>query len=259
MYFLFCFALEGNHGLNFMNFELPNIVSLLSHKFSGTALEHFFHAWENVIFSLITIGIVGGIVSLASRRISLIPGRLQGSVELLVEGTDHLFGEILGKHGKKFVPLIGTLFIYILFMNLLGLIPLMKSSTTSLSTTAALAACAFGCFLYTALKEEGVGGFLYHVAGKPKDAILMIIFMWMFIFPVEFLTVFIRPITLSLRLQGNISSEDLILSLLPPFGFVGALIMPFMTLLALLAAVIQAFVFSFLTTIYLATILNEED
>ncbi len=144
-------------------------------------------------------------------------------------------------------------------MNLLGLIPLLKSPTASLATTSALAVCAFGCFLYTAIKEEGLMGFLYHMAGKPKDALLMIIFMWVFIFPVEFLTVFIRPITLSLRLRGNISSEDSILSLLTHFGFGGALVMPFMTLLALLAAVIQAFVFSFLTTIYLATIFNEEE
>lgn len=242
-----------------MNLEAPNIVSLLAHQFSGKPLEHFLHSWENSIFSLITMGIVGTLIFLASRKVCLVPGRLQGSVELLVDGLDRLFGEILGNHGKKFVPLAGTLFIYILFMNLLGLIPLLKSPTASLATTSALAVCAFGCFLYTAVKEEGIGGFLYHMAGKPKDALLMIIFMWVFIFPVEFLTVFIRPITLSLRLRGNISSEDSILALLPHFGFGGALVMPFMTLLALLAAVIQAFVFSFLTTIYLATILNEED
>lgn len=242
-----------------MNFELPNIVSLVAEQFSGRPLEFFLHSWENVIFSLITMGIVGVLIYLGSRKIDLVPNRLQGSVELLVEGTDHLFGEILGKHGKKFVPLAGTLFIYILFMNLLGLIPLLKSPTASLATTSALAVCAFGCFLYTAIKEEGIGGFLYHMAGKPKETILLIIFMWVFIFPVEFLTVFIRPITLSLRLQGNISSEDLLLSLLTHFGVGGALVMPFMTLLALLAAVIQAFVFSFLTTIYLSTILNEEE
>ena len=242
-----------------MNLESPNIVSLLSQYFSGTPLEHFLHFWENTIFSLITIGIVGVGVGLASRKISLIPGRLQGTVELLVEGVGNLFGEILGTHGKKFIPLAGTLFIYILFMNLLGLIPLLKSPTSSLATTSALAVCAFGVFLYTAIKEEGILGFLYHMAGKPKEAIGMIIFMWVFIFPVEFLTVFIRPITLSLRLRGNISSEDSILSLLTHFGFGGALIMPFMTLLALLAAVIQAFVFSFLTTIYLATIINEDE
>ncbi len=242
-----------------MNLESPNIVSLLAKQFFGTPLEHFLHFWENVIFSLITMGIVGTLVYLASRKINLIPGRLQNSVELLVEGMDHLFGEILGNHGKKFIPLAGTLFIYILCINLLGLIPLLKSPTASLAPTSALAVCAFGCFLYTALKEEGLTGFLYHMAGKPKDALLMIIFMWVFIFPVEFLTVFIRPITLSLRLRGNISSEDSILSLLTHFGFGGALIMPFMTLLALLAALIQAFVFSFLTTVYLATILNEEE
>ena len=108
------------------NLESPNIISLLAGQFSGTPMEHLLHSWENVIFSLITIGMVGVGVGLASRKISPIPGRLQGSLELLVDGLDRLFGEILGTHGKKFIPLAGTLFIYILGMNLLGLIPLLN-------------------------------------------------------------------------------------------------------------------------------------
>ncbi len=244
---------------NVNDFESPNIISLLVQYLSGMQGKSFFERFENVIFSLMAMGILGVFIYLASRKISLIPGRWQSSVELLVEGINHMFGELLGTHGKKFIPLAGTLFIYILCMNLLGLIPLMKSSTSNLSTTAALAICAFGCFLYTAIKEEGISGFLYHLAGKPKGDRWLIVFMWFFIFPIEVITVFIRPITLSLRLQGNISSEDLILSLLAHFGFGGALVLPFMTLLALLAAVIQAFVFSFLTTIYLASIINEEE
>ena len=239
--------------------ESPNIISLLAHQFAGTSCEHFLHSWENVIFSFIAMVILGIFSYWGSRKISVIPGRLQSFIELLVESVSHLFGEMLGNQAKTFVPLVGTLFLYILSMNLLGLIPLMKSSTSSLSTTAALAICAFSCFLYTAIKEEGLLGFLYHMAGKPKDALVLTIFMWVFIFPIEVITVFIRPITLSLRLQGNISSEDLVLSIIAHFGFIGALILPFMTLLALLAAVIQAFVFSFLTTIYLASIVNEEE
>ena len=239
--------------------ESQNIVSLAAQKFSGTPLEHYLHSWENIIFSLVTIAILLIVTFLSSQKINLIPGRLQSFGELLVEGVGQMFGDILGAHGRKFIPLVGTLFLYILCMNLLGLIPLMKSSTSSLSTTAALAVCAFGCFLYTALKEEGITGFLYHLAGKPKDALFLTLFMWLFIFPIEVITVFIRPVTLSLRLQGNISSEDLILSLLTRFGFVGALVLPFMTALALLASVIQAFVFSFLTTIYIASIVNEEE
>ena len=130
--------------------ESQNIVSLAAQKFSGTPIEHYLHSWENIIFSLVTIAILLIVTFLSSRKINLIPGRLQSFGELLVEGVGQMFGDILGAHGRKFIPLVGTLFLYILCMNLLGLIPLMKSSTSSLSTTAALAVCARMFSLYRA-------------------------------------------------------------------------------------------------------------
>ncbi|MCX5704570.1 MAG: F0F1 ATP synthase subunit A, partial [Candidatus Omnitrophica bacterium] len=86
----------------------------------------------------------------ASRKSSMIPGRLQGALEVFVGGVDDFICGILGPQGRKYVPFIGTLFIYILLMNLMGLVPFMKSSTASWSTTLALALCVFFYLQYTA-------------------------------------------------------------------------------------------------------------
>ena len=241
------------------NFEPPNIITLLAHLFQGTPWEHFLHFWENVIFSLLAIGILLLLSYFASRKISLIPNRLQSCIEIFVEGCLNLFGGILGPHGQRFIPLGFTLFIYILCMNLFGLIPFMKSPTANLSTTLALAICVFVYFLYTAFKEQGMFGFFYHMTGKPRGAVTLVVFMWLFIFPIEMMTVFIRPVTLSLRLRGNIWGEDLLMSILTSFGFAGTPILFFVTLLAVVAAVIQALVFSLLTVFYFATILKHEE
>ena len=244
---------------NANNFEAPNLVSVLAHAFAGTPIEHFLHSWENIIFSLLAMGILLVLTSLASRKISLIPNRLQSCVELFIEWGIDLYGGILGPNGKRFVPLGITLFIYILVMNAFGLIPFLKSPTASLSTTSALAICVFIYFLFTAIKENGVIGFLKHMAGDPKGTIVLVIFMWVMIFPIEVMTVLIRPFTLSLRLRGNIWGEDLLMSILTGFGFWGAPFLFFISLLSIITALVQALVFSLLTVFYFATILGHTD
>ena len=87
----------------------------------------------------------------ASRKSTLIPGSLQNFVELCVEKLDNFVCGILGPRGRRFTPFLGTLFVYILCMNVLGLLPIMKSPTSSINTTAALAICVFLYVQYTGI------------------------------------------------------------------------------------------------------------
>jgi len=162
---------------------------------------------------------------------------------------------ILGAKGRRYTPFIGTLFIYILFMNLFGIIPLMKSPTASWSTTLALAICVFVYVQYTAIRELGFLGYLDHLMGKPRGILAFSVFIPLMMLILHIVSELVRPISLSLRLRSNIWGDDLLLSVLSGFGLGGVPLLVFSSLLAILAAVVQAVVFSLLTTIYFALVL----
>ena len=99
--------------------ELPNLVSILAHRLGETsAFSKYLYLWENMIFSVIIVCVISLIAYFGCRKRALVPGRLQGACETVVGGLDDFICGILGPQGRKYTPFIGTLFIYILFMNL---------------------------------------------------------------------------------------------------------------------------------------------
>jgi F-type H+-transporting ATPase subunit a len=239
--------------------ELPNLVTFLAEKLEGTPFAHFLHIWENVIFSLIIVSIISLVAYLASRKSTLVPGRLQAFAELVVGGLDDFVCGILGPKGSKYTPFIGTLFIYILLMNLFGLVPFMKSSTSSLSTTAALAICVFFYVQYTGLREMGPLGYLDHLMGNPRGIIAFSIFIPIILFVIHIITEFVRPLSLTLRLGSNILAEDKLLAVSAGFGIGGIPLLLFSMFLMILSGLIQAVVFSLLSTVYFALALSHEE
>lgn len=239
--------------------ELPNLVTFLAGKLEGTPLAHFLHIWENVIFSLIIVCIISLVAYLASRKAALIPNRLQAFVEIVVGSLDDFVRGILGPRGSKYTPFIGTLFIYILSMNLFGLVPFMKSSTSSLSTTAALAACVFLYLQYTAVKEMGPLRYLDHLMGNPRGVIAFSVFIPILLFVIHIITEFVRPFSLTLRLGSNILAEDKLLAVSAGFGIGGVPLLLFSMFLMILSGLIQAVVFSLLSTVYFALVLPHEE
>ena len=234
--------------------EFPNVVKLLAQKFHGL------HAWEDVIFALLVVAVVSALAYCASRKRQMVPGRLQAAAELVVEGFDDLICGILGKkHGRKYLPFLGTLCIYILFMNLAGLIPYMKSATASWSTTAALSLCVFVYVNFTAIKELGFIGYIDHLAGKPRGAMLVTAILPLMMFILHTFSELVRPITLSLRLRSNIWGDDILMALFAGFGIKGFALLFFNTLLTLLSSIVQAIVFCLLSTIYFALVLEPEE
>ncbi len=240
--------------------ELPNLVTLLANKLGGQSpFAKYLYLWENVIFSLIIVCIISLIAYLASRKRKLIPDRLQNACEVFVGGIDDFVCGILGHKGRKYTPFIGTLFIYIIFMNLFGLIPFMKSPTSSWSTTLALAICVFIYVQYSAIRELGFLGYLDHMMGRPRGFLIFTAVIPILLFFVHILSELVRPISLSLRLRSNIWGDDMLLAIMAGFGLKGLPLLFFNTLLVILAGIVQAMVFCLVSTIYFALAVQHEE
>jgi F-type H+-transporting ATPase subunit a len=240
-------------------YELPNFITLFEKKFQGTPLGHNLHAWENVIFSFIAICVLSLVFYFAMRNAKTVPGKLQNAAEVCAGAIDDFVCGILGPGGRKYTPFIGTLFIYIIFMNLSGIVPFMKSSTASWSTTLALALCVFVYVQYTALKEQGIKGYVDHMMGKPRGFLVFTVVIPVLLLFVHIVSELIRPISLSLRLRSNVWGDDMLLAIMAGFGAKGLPLLFFNTLIVILAGIVQAVVFCLLSTIYFALAIPHEE
>lgn len=239
--------------------ELPNIVGLLAQYFHGTPMAHFLHTWESVIYSLFVILFLMVIVLLSTRKMSTRPHFLQNLLEMYVSGVDSFVGTVLGKKGREFTPFIGTLFVYILLSNCLGLIPFFKSPSADLSMTFAIAVIVF-CYVQSiACREYGFFGYVDHLMGSPRGFIAITLILPLFMFFLHLIGELIKPISLSLRLRSIVWGDEVLLGLLASWGIKGVAILFINYILVVIASVIQAVVFSMLTLVYLAIILCHDE
>lgn len=247
--------------------EIPNLLTVILHFMPESHLKHFLHTWENAIFAFVIVGILAGLMALAARKATMQPGRGQAFAETVIEGLEGLVNGVLGKeHGRKYLPFLGTLFIFILGMNLAGLVPGLKSPTSRFEMTFSLALCVFFVVQWTAIKSYGFFGYMYHLMNMPKDAVGWVLAPLMFF--IELVGEIVKPVSLALRLFGNIMGED---TLLGVFVVLGAMTMawshlplglplhlPFV-LLAIIFSIVQALVFTSLSMIYIYTKLPHEE
>jgi len=243
-----------------------NIIALVAGTSPESAWAHFLEHYEVLIFSLFIAILLVVAAYVASRNPQMIPSGFQNGVELVVEGLSNFIISILGpKNGPRFVPFLGTLFVYILAMNLFGLIPFMHSPTASLNVTVALALTVFVYVQFIGFKELGPLGWLDHMLGNPRDVIGWILSPLML--PIHIMGELAKPISLSCRLFGNIFGEDM---LLVAFASLGVTMLPFKQIpfgipmhalffpLALLGSALQALVFTVLSSIYILLMLPHE-
>jgi len=182
--------------------------------------------------------------TLAGRKRDLVPGRLQVVAESVIRFFEGQIVEIVGPEGKKYAPVVGTVGLFILSCNLLGLIPGLMSPTAKLNVTIGCALTVFFYYHAQGIKAQGLFKYLKHFMGPiPAIAPLMI--------PIELISHFSRVVSLSIRLFSNIFAEEVLIvviaSIVPLF-----LPLPFMAL-SIFTAFLQAFVFVLLTCIYLAS------
>jgi F-type H+-transporting ATPase subunit a len=247
--------------------KFPNFITVLVRANPHQPWAHQLHRFEAIVFSFLIALLLCIAAFVASRRRELIPTPFQNVVEWLVESLYDFVVGILGpKHGPRYLPFLGSLFVYILAMNLFGLIPFMDSPTSSLNITVALALVVFIYAQWIGFRELGFVGYFDHLMGSPRTVIGWILVPLML--PIHVMGELAKPISLSCRLFGNIFGEDMLLVAFATLGIttlsklhspVGLpLQLPFM-FLALLTSTLQALVFTVLSTIYFLLMLPHDD
>ena len=175
-----------------------------------------------------------------TRRRDFIPRGWQHLPEMAVMFIWGLLESLMGHHGRKFLPLVGTLFILILFLNLAWLIPGMKPPTMDLSTTAAFGVSTIILVQLIGIREKGFGGYIKQFF-TPSLVLA----------PLNVIEELVKPVSLSLRLFGNMFGEEMVVTIL--FLLIPLVIPSTIQLLGVLMGFIQAFVFTLLTTTYIYT------
>jgi F-type H+-transporting ATPase subunit a len=207
--------------------------------------------FEAMCFSVLAAVLLIGVALVATPRYRKIPGGLQNLLELAVSMLRKFVVGMIGPHGERYVGYISSLFLFILIMNLMGLVPGGRAPTMTMSTTLALGLSTFVYVQGSALKANGLLGYLKHLCGP-------IALMAPLMFFIELIGECVKPISLALRLRGNIYGEDMVIENLMHMG--GWLPLQFpMYLFGIFTSFLQAFIFSALSCIYLALLTAHEE
>ncbi len=204
------------------------------------------------LWMAIAVGCVYYLVMAGTRHHALIPGRLQSVVELCYEFVANLLRDNAGKEGMRFFPLIFTLFTFILFGNMLGMIPYSFTFTSHIIVTFFMAACVWVGVTVLGFWIHGIKFLKFFVPEGAPAAMLPLLV------PIEIISYCVRPVSLSVRLFVNMMGGHTMMKVFA--GFITALgifgVAPFLVVVALTGfeiavAFLQAYVFTVLTCIYL--------
>jgi F-type H+-transporting ATPase subunit a len=204
-----------------------------------------------LVFSWLVMALLVGVSWLITRNLSLGPAisRRQSLLETLVLTMRSQIADMAQHTPDRYLPFIGTLYLFIALANLLTIVPGYHAPTASLSLTGALAICVFFAVPFFAIRERGLGGYLrYYVDPTP------------IMLPFRIISDFSRTIALAVRLFGNIMSGTLILAIL--VSIVPFIVPIAVTALDLIIGQIQAYIFAVLAMVYIgaaAQITEEED
>jgi len=248
-------------------FQIQKIVELPTVTVFGQAID--LSITNSVAAMLLAATLVVVFYAAASAKMAVIPGRLQTVGEMLYGLVDGLADSIMGHEGKKFLPFVFTLFIFVLFMNLQGMF-LVFTATSQLAVTLTLGLLVILTVVAVGVIKNGFKFFkLFAPSGVPWPLYFLLV-------PIEILSFLIRPVTLALRLFGNMLGGHIALKIFAGFvvsmgglaaaGGLGLLGLPVaalslgmvvgLTALEFLVAFLQAFVFAVLASIYLNDVVN---
>lgn len=216
----------------------------------------------------IAFAVIVAFLAIVTGSAKVVPGRLQSVGETLFGMIDNMTDSIIGHDGRKYFPFVFTIFLFILGMNILGMF-LSFTATSQLAITATFALLTFGLVLVVGFARNGLGFFkLFWPTGAP-------LVMRPVVGLIEFFSFMLRPITLMLRLFGNMMGGHIALKVFAGFvatavvgaaGYWGIMVFPLslgmtvgLTALEFLVAFLQAFVFAVLTCIYLNDVVNLGD
>jgi F-type H+-transporting ATPase subunit a len=173
------------------------------------------------------------------------PGRLQIALEDFINGFHSLLDDFVGPKGRRYLPLIGTMFLVIWLSNLAGLVPGLMAPTSNLNVTLGCALTVWVFYHVQGIREQGVVAYLKHFAVPPGSPVAMAPLMLI----IELISHLARVMSLTLRLFGNIFGEELVIIILA--GLVPFVVPLPMMFLGLLTGTLQALIFVILTMVYL--------
>lgn len=191
---------------------------------------------------------------IATRKLSLVPSKLQAFTESLMGFFWGLTDTMIGHEGRKHIPLVASLFLFIITANLMGQLPLsivhikhgeLASPTNDINMTAAMAVIVLIYYVFVGFKKKKLK-FLFHELS----------FVGVILFLVELLEMITRPLTLALRLFGNILAGEILISAL--LGMCAYLLPLPIMFFEVLVACVQALVFTMLTIVYISSAVSEE-
>ncbi|MBU4344615.1 MAG: F0F1 ATP synthase subunit A [Desulfobacteraceae bacterium] len=219
--------------------EHPYLVFVKLFELIG--LGHFAHAYPHVIHSWVAMIILIVLGAIGTKGISMIPTKGQNLLEIIISGMEEFMVDITGEQGRFLLPMTGTVFLYILVSNLMGLMPGLFPPTANLNTTAS---CALTVVIFTHIL-----GIKFHGIKYIKHFLGPVWWMIPIILLIEIIGHLARILSLSFRLFGNIMGKEIILTIL--FMLAGLFFAPLpMMVLGIFVCFIQAFVFFLLSIMY---------
>jgi F-type H+-transporting ATPase subunit a len=244
-----------------VNSHWPGILSGIAHQIAGwfgdpaadpelvNFVEASLYAWLFVIPLLCLMCFLG------TRNMKRVPTGLQNFLESIVKLLDDFTAGIIDrKYAWRFSTFIGSLFIYISVANLWGLIPGQQAATSIVSTTCALALCTFVATHWAGLRYSGPGGYFKHFCGEPAWLAPLNV-------PIHLIGEVARPLSLMIRLRGNIGGEETAIAIFISLGILTGMFIPFqlpLMALGVFTSLVQAFIFCILSAVYIAGALPHE-
>jgi F-type H+-transporting ATPase subunit a len=227
------------------------------HRMFGEGPIHWYTVTNVTMWMAIAVVCIVLLLVIGTRKRAVVPSRTQSVAETLYGFVYTMVEDVTGKDGIKYFPYIFTLFIFILFSNFLGLLPMAFTTTSHIAVTAILAFAVFFTVTILGFVKNGAAFLgLFWVSSAPLALrpILAVI---------EIISYFVRPVSHSIRLAGNLMAGHAVLKVFAGFAQVGLLVAPIAILgvvaiyaLEVLVSAIQAYVFTILTCVYLKDALH---
>jgi F-type H+-transporting ATPase subunit a len=236
---------------------------------------------DHLTYTWVAMLVLIALAFAATRRVALVPRGTQNFLEVVIEQFQQIIDDVIGHEGRPYLPLIGTLGLYILTMNLMGLVPGVAGPTTNVNTTASCAIVVFFAYHWIGIRKQGLGNYLNHFSG-PMPWSLGMLPIKLLLIPIELISHLARPLSLTLRLFGNMLGGHILLAIIfflmgldgllgwalsgsaagIVIGGVGSLAITAFTIgflfpLKILVSFLQAFIFVMLTMLYIAGALEE--
>ena len=232
---------------------------------------------DHVTYTWLVMIVLAAVALLASRNVPLVPRGVQHAMEVVLEQSGGMIDDVMGPQGRPYLPLIGTLGLFILVGNLMSLVPGLSGPTTNLNTTAACALVVYFAYHAIGLRKQGPVTYIKHFMGP-------VVWLAPLMMPIEIISHLARPLSLTLRLFGNMVGGHILLAIIfflmgldgligwalggttagAVVGGLGGLIMVVFTVgflypLKILVSFLQAFIFVMLTMLYISGAVEEAE